>query len=144
MMRILSSAAVGMIGMLLATTAFAQSGPVGTSCGPDIAKLCAGLQHDGSVRICLEQNYDKVSAACQGALDTTGGGRGNQSRGTVSGPVATSCRADLSQFCANEPHNGPARVCLERNYDKLSATCKSALDTTGGGMGKGLGIRRGQ
>ena len=40
----------------LATTAVAQSGPVATSCQADIAKYCAGKPHDGSVRICLEQN----------------------------------------------------------------------------------------
>lgn len=59
-----------------ATAATAQQGPVATSCADDIAKLCAGRPHDGSVRVCLEENYDKVSAACKTALDTTGGGRG--------------------------------------------------------------------
>lgn len=56
--------------------ASAQTGPVATGCKDDIAKLCAGKAHDGEVRICLETNYDKVSAACKKALDTTGGGRG--------------------------------------------------------------------
>lgn len=46
----------------------AQSGPVATSCADDIAKLCPGKPHDGSVRICLEQRYDKVSATCKSAL----------------------------------------------------------------------------
>jgi len=56
--------------------AAAQTGPVATACKDDIAKLCAGKAHDGEARICLETNYDKVSAACKRALDTTGGGRG--------------------------------------------------------------------
>jgi hypothetical protein len=56
--------------------ASAQTGPVATACKDDIAKLCAGKAHDGEVRVCLETNYDKVSAACKTALDTTGGGRG--------------------------------------------------------------------
>jgi hypothetical protein len=30
------------------------------------------------------------------------------------------------------------RICLEQNYDKVSAACKTALDSTGGGRGKGL------
>lgn len=60
----------------LATTAVAQSGPVATACKDDIAKVCAGKPHDGGVRVCLETNYDKVTAACKTALDTTGGGRG--------------------------------------------------------------------
>jgi hypothetical protein len=61
---------------LLSTAVYGQSGPVATSCANDIAKLCAGKPHDGSVRICLEQDYEKVSSACKTALDTTGGGRG--------------------------------------------------------------------
>jgi hypothetical protein len=60
--------------------ASAQTGPVGTACKNDIAKLCADKAHDGDVRICLESNYDKVSAACKKALDTTGGGRGTRLR----------------------------------------------------------------
>lgn len=56
--------------------ALAQGGPVGSACGDEIAKLCTDKPHDGSVRICLETNYDKVSAACKSALDSTGGGRG--------------------------------------------------------------------
>lgn len=55
--------------------ASAQSGPVGTACKKDIAKLCAGKRHNDEVRTCLETNYAKVSAACKKALDTTGGGR---------------------------------------------------------------------
>lgn len=56
--------------------ASAQTGPVATACKDDIAKFCAGKAHDGKVRSCLENNYDKVAAACKTALDTTGGGRG--------------------------------------------------------------------
>ncbi len=55
--------------------AAAQSGPVAKNCKEDIPQFCAGLPHDGSVRHCLESNYDKVSAACKHALDTTGPGR---------------------------------------------------------------------
>jgi len=61
---------------LAASVAHAQSGPVATSCSGDIAKTCAGKPHDGSTRICLEQNYTKLSANCKAALDSTGGGRG--------------------------------------------------------------------
>ncbi len=60
--------------------ASAQTGPVGTACKSDIVKFCADKAHDGDVRICLESNYDKVSAACKKALDTTGGGRGTRLR----------------------------------------------------------------
>jgi hypothetical protein len=71
-------AAIAFAGVAFATAALAQGGPVATDCASDIAKLCSGKPHDGSVRICLEINYGKVSAACKAALDSTGGGRGKQ------------------------------------------------------------------
>jgi hypothetical protein len=60
------------------SVADAQSGRVGRACRTELANLCAGKPHDGSARICLEENYDKVSAGCKKALDTTGGGRGRR------------------------------------------------------------------
>jgi hypothetical protein len=52
------------------------------------------------------------------------------------GPVATKCKDDIAKFCASETHDGGIRACLETNKDKVSASCKRALETTGGGMGK--------
>ncbi|MGE0854324.1 MAG: hypothetical protein AB7O44_32770 [Hyphomicrobiaceae bacterium] len=73
-MRILKVAGAVLMAAMLATAATAQQGPVATACKADIGKLCAGKPHDGSVRICLEQKYAKVSAACKTALDTTAAG----------------------------------------------------------------------
>ena len=56
-----------------------------------------------------------------------------------SGPVATACADDIAKRCAGKPHDGSVRICLGQSYAKVSAACKSALDTTGGGRGKGLG-----
>jgi hypothetical protein len=77
-MSFIRLAAMAFIGTALATGALAQGGPVATNCANDIAKLCSGKPHDGSVRICLETNYAKLSAGCKIALDSTGGGRGKQ------------------------------------------------------------------
>lgn len=70
--------ACGLVIAASAFTASAQTGVVAKACSADIAKQCAGRPHDGSVRICLESNYETVSAACKKALDTTGGGRGKR------------------------------------------------------------------
>ena len=51
------------------------AGPVATACKDDIAKLCANLPHNGSVRACLTKHESEVSPACKQALNTTGGGR---------------------------------------------------------------------
>ncbi len=57
-----------------------RSAPVATYCKDDIAKLCAGLPQDDSIRDCLEMNFDRVSDACRRALDATGGRRGSRMR----------------------------------------------------------------
>lgn len=58
-------------------------------------------------------------------------------KGAGNGPVATACKADLAKLCAGKSHaNREARTCLEANKAKVSAACKTALETTGGGKGK--------
>ncbi len=64
------------------------------------------------------------------------GGAANAQQGT--GPVATACSDDIAKLCAGKSHeNRETRTCLEANKAKVSAACKTALDTTGGGRGKG-------
>ena len=54
------------------------------------------------------------------------------------GPVVSACADDIAKYCAGKSHqNREARTCLETNKSKVSAACKTALDTTGGGKGKG-------
>ena len=53
-----------------------------------------------------------------------------------SGPVATACKDDIPKYCAGKEHGPPedaVRTCLNANKDKISAACKEALETTGGG-----------
>jgi hypothetical protein len=50
------------------------------------------------------------------------------------GPVAAACADDIPKYCADKEHGqGEVRACLEVNKDKVSAACKTALETTGGG-----------
>ncbi len=57
-----------------------------------------------------------------------------------SGPVSTACASDMTKFCAGKSHeNREMRTCLEANKAKVSAACKTALDTTGPGKGQGKG-----
>ena len=52
------------------------------------------------------------------------------------GPVATVCAKDIQKYCATQGHGDrQTRSCLESNRKKLSAACRRALDTTGGGRG---------
>lgn len=54
--------------------------------------------------------------------------------------MASACNDDIAKLCAGKTHeNREARTCIEANKDKVSAACKTALETTGGGQGKGAG-----
>ncbi len=77
--KIIAVAALAALG--LTKLAHAQPSPVARSCGDDITNMCADKPHDGGVRMCLETNYDKLTAACKKALDTSGGGRGKMMMG---------------------------------------------------------------
>ncbi|MCW2285128.1 hypothetical protein M2323_002952 [Rhodoblastus acidophilus] len=56
------------------------------------------------------------------------------------GPVASACASDIETYCKGLPHvNRRVRECLVQNKDKVSAPCKQALDSTGGGRGCGPG-----
>jgi Cysteine rich repeat len=54
-----------------------------------------------------------------------------------SGPVATICSKEIAKYCAKAGHgNAQTRNCLEKHRKDLSAACRKALDTTGGGRGR--------
>ena len=66
--------------------------------------------------------------------------------GAQTGP---GCQADMAKFCAGKNNqNGELRSCLEANKDKVSAACKTMLETNGPniqqGMGQGQGRGMGQ
>lgn len=134
-------AALGLFAAIDAAAAQgAGTGPVATQCAADIKQYCATETHGaGAVRACLEAQKSNLTAQCQKALETTGGGRrGSASaRAAGKGPVATQCAADIKQYCPNEPHRaGAVRGCLEAQKAKLTAQCQKALDTTGAGRGR--------
>jgi hypothetical protein len=56
------------------------------------------------------------------------------------GPVAGACASDLQRYCKGVPHvNRAARNCLEEHKDRVTASCRRALDSTGYGRGMGRG-----
>lgn len=57
-------------------------------------------------------------------------------KGPGQGPVITQCKDDIAKFCASKAHDGEVRACLEGKKAEVTAACKSALDTTGGGKGR--------
>ena len=68
------AAVIAVLGM--GGSAIGQTGPVAKQCAKDIQTFCAGKEHGNrQTRSCLEASRAKLSAECQKALDTTGGGR---------------------------------------------------------------------
>jgi hypothetical protein len=66
-------------------------------------------------------------------------------RGTGSGPVAAACQDEIAKYCSDKSHgNRGVRTCLEKNQDKVSEACRTALETTGGGRGRGISPSRNQ
>lgn len=64
-------------GLLAASAAHAQNGPVVAACSQEIQKYCANIPHaQGAVRRCLEQNIGAVSTGCKSAIESTGPGKG--------------------------------------------------------------------
>lgn len=61
-----------------------------------------------------------------------------QAQGSGSGPVGSSCAADIAKFCADKKHVGrQVRTCLEARRAELSDDCRTAIENTGGGRGMG-------
>lgn len=65
---------------------------------------------------------------------------GPRGQGPGTGPVVAACQTEIEQKCAGKEHgNRDIRACLEANRASLSAACKAALDSTGGGRGLNRG-----
>lgn len=79
--------------------------------------------------------FAAAMAIAPAAYAQQGQGQGRGQPGM--GPVAQHCGDDLAQFCPGIEHaNRAGRTCLEKNIQKVSAACRNALNTTGGGKGR--------
>lgn len=75
-----------------------------------------------------------VLATAMGVLSSSA----TVAQSTSAGPVGKQCEADITKFCKDVQHGSmDARACLEANRGKVSAACRRALDSTGGGRGSG-------
>lgn len=61
------------------------------------------------------------------AVQETERGRG-RGRG-----LRRACSSEIQQYCANEERGRARRECLQSHMDKLSADCKSAVESRGQG-----------
>ena len=110
------SFAIAALAWTLAGTALAQQPP--QACGPDIARLCPGVQQgEGRIAKCLAANEAKVSPACK---------QGMAHVATLVKEVVTACEDDIHRFCSNAAP-GTTKDCLKQNFRQLSFGCKREL-----------------
>ena len=64
------------------------------------------------------------------AVNETDQGRGH-GRG-----LRRACSSEIQQYCSNEERGRARRECLQSHMDKLSADCKSAVESRGQGRRK--------
>ena len=120
--------------LLLATSAFAEAGPVSTvteGCKKEIDYYCKMVTPgEGRILACLYAHSEKLSNKCEYALYDAAA----QLERAVAALtyVANECDNDLEKYCSSvAPGEGRLLQCLEKNEKKISSRCKSALKDVG-------------
>jgi hypothetical protein len=116
--------------LLLATSAFAEAGPVSTvteGCKKEIDYYCRTVTPgEGRILACLYAHSEKLSNRCEYALFDAAA----QLERAVAAMtyIANECDDDLEKFCyLVQPGEVRLLQCLEKNKKKVSDRCKSAL-----------------
>lgn len=115
-------------------SAYAETGPIEKvleGCKKELETYCKGVTPgEGRILACMYAYSDKLSSKCEYALYDAAA----QLERAVAALtfVANECKDDLMKFCA-DVQVGKGRVldCLEKNEEKISGRCKSALKDTG-------------
>jgi hypothetical protein len=114
--------------LVLSSAAFAQQNLV-ADCAPDIAKYCSNVS-PGAHRIvaCLISYEDKVSPRCRMTAYLGSDDLGVRMKALKS--MATSCSADILQYCSSVSAGG-GRIydCLMKNKATLTDDCRNQIPT---------------
>ena len=104
---------------LAVPVALAQSAPTAASqpCGADIARLCPDAKDRASVRACMKDKADQVSAECKAKWADF------KERAEA---AIEACKPDVAKFCSDvKPGQGRVMVCLRQHEAELSDACKA-------------------
>jgi hypothetical protein len=104
------------IGLFVASPAWAQYSAVVAACRIDITHVCGGATPEGGrLAACITQNFQALSEPCKAALVEVSA-------------VRDACAADLGQQCpATTPGAGRILFCVKAHYAALSAPCRDAI-----------------
>jgi hypothetical protein len=104
---------------------------VASACEPELARYCATVTPgEGRLLACLFAHEDKLSGRCEYALYDTSA---QLERAIVAiTHVASACEADITGHCAKvETGEGRIAQCLKAAGDKISQSCRQAMQDTG-------------
>ena len=104
---------------LAVPVALAQSAPSTASqpCRADIARLCPDAKDRASVRACMKDKADQVSAECKAKWAQV------KERAEA---AYEACKPDVEKFCSDvKPGEGRVMVCLRQHESELSDACKA-------------------
>lgn len=117
----------GIRSALVIWTALLLSGAVasaqqGNPCGPDIKKLCPGIQPGaGRITACLKAQLTNLSENCEARVLGVG----------VNGKL---CKPDVEKLCAGiKPGAGGIRECIKSHMAEVSDACKGAMSEAAAG-----------
>ena len=125
----------------------AQTNAVRQSCRADYEANCSSVPPGGQASLqCLQQHLAQLSPPCRSAVAALPGGAGEAANPAKpaeqpaqlsprqkSSLMRRSCSADYRSYCAGvQPGGGRALQCLAENRERLSPTCRSALESVGG------------
>ena len=105
--------------MVLALGSLSHAGDMGAdpACKADAAKFCADKTYGKGLIMCMHENKDKFSQACQDKMKEM---KAKMHEGHEA------CATDVDKFCADKKGKGPREVisCLKTHEAELSASCK--------------------
>ena len=127
-MRKLAATAFAFATLVSASAAFAQPN-LAADCAAEIPKYCSGVT-PGAHRIvaCLISFEDKISPRCRMTAYLGSDDLGVRMKALKA--MATSCSADILQYCSNVPAGG-GRIydCLMKNKATLTNDCRNQIPT---------------
>ncbi|HEY7746086.1 MAG TPA: cysteine rich repeat-containing protein [Desulfuromonadales bacterium] len=96
-------------------------------CETEITTYCKDVSPgEGRILACLFAFQDKLSPKCEYALYDSAS-QLDRALNAITYAV-NECRDDLKSYCADiKPGEGRLRDCLEKNEEKVSARCKTAI-----------------
>jgi len=107
-------------------------------CAGDVKTFCGSVEFGaGRVAKCLEENKDRVSAACQARMASDEA----WAQGLLK-EFSADCMQDLNRFCGSvRPGEGRVMRCLERRQDDLRQACQGWVERFEVARDKVRGVR---